>query len=485
MKALRNLYTHFASIHAVLKQSYRTILAVMLCPTLAILLAVVIMTNQYNQKINNINSASTIQSQLGSALNDELWYIISEQQEGSAEAYEEILTAVEKQMKNLQVKSQSDAAALRYVQAAQRALDTLGQYTEKLHTQIFEQASATEKEGLYREIKSVIGMVDTMMQQYIKEEIDVIALQNEHIRQVILIIAIIVGAVLLFMIGFSVTTYNNVMNGVIKPIRSMENMTDKIRAGDLTARVEITQVEELSRLCESLNLMVQRISDLLDEQVQAQWALRKSELRILQEQITPHFVYNTMETIIWLAEEGRTEDVVNITMAFTEFFRISLSRGREYVYVSEEVRHIEKYIEIQKVRYASFLTSDIIIDPSIMDCKILKLVLQPLVENAIYHGLKKRRGLGHISVTGVKTMTGGIMFVVEDNGVGMKPESLNKIQKALQERTIPKEIGVGLFNVNQRLRLFYETEGLQITSTYGTGTSVSFEIPLQRSETAE
>ena len=229
-----------------------------------------------------------------------------------------------------------------------------------------------------------------------------IAQQNAHIRQVILIIAVFVGVLLLFMIIFSVTAYNNVMNSVIKPIRDMEEMTDRVRAGNLTARVEITQIEELSRLCESLNLMVQRISDLLEEQVQAQRALRKSELRILQEQITPHFVYNTMETIIWLAEEKRNEDVINITMAFTDFFRISLSRGREYVNVSEEVRHIEKYIEIQKVRYASFLTSDIIVDPSILNCKILKLVLQPLVENAIYHGLKERRGPGHICVTAVK-----------------------------------------------------------------------------------
>ena len=122
------------------------------------------------------------------------------------------------------------------------------------------------------------------------------------------------------MIIFSVTAYNNVMNSVIKPIRDMEEMTDRVRAGNLTARVEITQIEELSRLCESLNLMVQRISDLLEEQVPAQRALRKSELRILQEQITPHFVYNTMETIIWLAEEKRNEDVINITMAFLLIF---------------------------------------------------------------------------------------------------------------------------------------------------------------------
>ncbi|MCH1978267.1 sensor histidine kinase [Lawsonibacter sp. OA9] len=485
MKIMKNLYTNFASIHIILKQSYRTILTVMLCPTLAILLAVVIMTSQYNQKIGNINSASIIQSQLESALNEELWYIVSEQKEGSAEEYADILTDVENMMENLYLSSHSDTEALRYVQAGQRALDTLQQYTDKLHLQIEQRVSATENEGLYREIKSVIGMVGTMMQQYIKEEIDMIALQNEHIRQVILIIAVFVGAVLLFMIGFSVAAYNNVMNGVIQPIRDMEEMTDRVRAGNLTARVEITQVEELSRLCESLNLMVQRISDLLEERVQAQRALRKSELRILQEQITPHFVYNTMETIIWLAEEGRNGDVIDITMAFTDFFRISLSRGREYVNVSEEVQHIEKYIEIQKVRYINFLTSDIIIDPGIMDCKILKLTLQPLVENAIYHGLKKRRGAGHISVTGVKTMTGNIVFVVEDNGVGMTPGKLTRIQRALREGAMSDEIGVGLFNVNQRLRLYYETEGLQIMSTCGAGTSVSFEIPQQRSEAAE
>ena len=133
-------------------------------------------------------------------------------------------------------RSQTDTEALRYVQAGQRALDTLQQYTQKLHQQIAEKVSATENEGLYREIKSVIGMVDTMMQQYIKEEIDVIAQQNAHIRQVILIIAVFVGVLLLFMIIFSVTAYNNVMNSVIKPIRDMEEMTDRVRAGNLTAK---------------------------------------------------------------------------------------------------------------------------------------------------------------------------------------------------------------------------------------------------------
>lgn len=467
------------SIRGTLKESYRMILTVMLCPMLALLLALLLMTQQYNRTIADINTATELQSELTQTLSGRLWDVVSGQSEFDTAAYEVFFAGIDASMQSLQHTSPGDTQAGAYLRAAQRAIDTLSQYTGRLHAQLDAQVSTSENEVLYREIKSVISMVEHMLQQYIAEEINAIAYQNQSIRRITFALAIVVALVFALMFALSVYTYRGVMDGVLRPIREMEVLANRVRQGDLRARVKQTEVEELRSLSDGLNLMVQRIDTLIAEQVQAQRDLQRAEIRILQEQITPHFVYNTMETIVWLAEEGRTQDVVNITMAFTDFFRISLSRGREFIKIREELQHIQSYIKIQQVRYHGLVTCEMLIDPDILDCSIAKLVLQPLVENAIYHGIKPRRDTGRITVTGVKTMSQRIMLVVRDDGIGMDAQSLQRVRDALQAETQPQDIGVGLFNVNQRLKLFYGASGLHIDSEAGVGTSISFEIPIE------
>lgn len=290
MKPWLNLYPRCMSIHAILKQSYQVILTVMVCPLLALLIAVFIMTSQYRQRINNINMASDIQAELGKDLKLELWNVVSGQENEKDETYKVILENVEDQLKILHEESQADTQALGYVEAAERALDTLRGYTELLYGQIADRASVSDIEAVFRDARSVIGMIESMMQQYTQEEIDIIAIQNEHIQTVIFALMILILLIVMLMIFFSVCTYFSVMNGILGPIRNMERMTNQVRAGNLSATVEETRVAELSNLCEDLNLMVKRIRNLLEEQIQTQSDLRRAELRILQEQITPHFV---------------------------------------------------------------------------------------------------------------------------------------------------------------------------------------------------
>ena len=200
--------------------------------------------------------------------------------------------------------------------------------------------------------------------------------------------------------------------------------------------------------------------------------------RALLAQITPHFMYNTLETIVWLAEEGRNSEVVEMTMAFTGFLRISLSRGADYITVEREEQHVANYLQIQSVRYGSIMRYTIDIDPALHERYMLKIVLQPLVENAIYHGIKRRRGRGQITVTG-RRQAGGMYFAVEDNGMGMTPERLAEVRTSLQNGA-PLDPdgkgGYGLRNVEQRLRLYYGC-GLTIESEYRHGTRISFTVP--------
>ena len=224
--------------------------------------------------------------------------------------------------------------------------------------------------------------------------------------------------------------------------------------------------------------MAEQLGALIHERVEQEKTIKKAELRALQAQITPHFMYNTLETIVWLAEEGRNSEVVEMTMAFTGFLRISLSRGADYITVEREEQHVANYLQIQSVRYGSIMRYAIDIDPALHERYMLKIVLQPLVENAIYHGIKRRRGRGQITVTG-RRQAGGMYFAVEDNGMGMTPERLAEVRTSLQNGA-PLDPdgkgGYGLRNVEQRLRLYYGC-GLTIESEYRHGTRISFTVP--------
>ena len=145
--------------------------------------------------------------------------------------------------------------------------------------------------------------------------------------------------------------------------------------------------------------MAGKIDDLIKQNIEEQKNLQKAEMKTLQAQITPHFLYNTFDTIIWLAEEEQMDDVIKVTQAFSEFLRISLSRGHEWITVGQELEHVRNYLTIQKIRYSVILQYSIEVQDGLENLKMLKLSLQPLVENAIYHGIKNKRGRGHIKVT--------------------------------------------------------------------------------------
>ena len=207
--------------------------------------------------------------------------------------------------------------------------------------------------------------------------------------------------------------------------------------------------------------------------------LKKSELRTLQAQIAPHFLYNTLDAIVWLAESGSTDEVVHITRALSDFFRISLSQGRDWIEVSEELKHLRGYLTIQKVRYRDILDYEIDVSAQAQEGLILKLLLQPQEENAIYHGIKFRRRGGKVRVLGRREGE-QLYFAVIDNGPGMSEERLLAVIAGLGEEDA--STGYGLSNVDRRIRLYYDQEeGLGIESG-PEGTRVSFRVPRKTRE---
>jgi two-component system sensor histidine kinase YesM len=262
----------------------------------------------------------------------------------------------------------------------------------------------------------------------------------------------------------------------------------RLTGGDLKARVPEMEVEELSELARQSNVMANRLETLIERSRLEQENLAKSELRLLQAQINPHFLYNTLDAIIWQAQSGKSEEVIHLTRALSDFFRISLSSGADWIPLSGEVQHVSGYLSIQKTRYRDILNYEIDIPEALQGGYIVKLLLQPLVENALYHGIKGKRGGGVIRVSAA-TEGEKVRFTVADTGKGMTPEELSRVV-AVMRSDAPALSGVapaegssfGLRNVDARIRLFYRQQtGLEIQSGPG-GTVVSFCVPLKSRE---
>ncbi len=206
----------------------------------------------------------------------------------------------------------------------------------------------------------------------------------------------------------------------------------------------------------------------------------------MQEQINPHFLYNTLDTIIWLIEGNLSEQAVDMVVSLSDFFRLVLSHGKEFITIKDEELHIRSYLEIQQVRYHDILDYEISIAPELYPYRILKLTLQPLVENALYHGIKYKRAMGKITITGFmmrEEQENRICLSVKDNGVGMEEEELRRLQKEIVRPCKETESGFGLANVNERIRMNFGMEyGLTITSEKGEGTEVRVMIPAQNIE---
>jgi len=228
------------------------------------------------------------------------------------------------------------------------------------------------------------------------------------------------------------------------------------------------------------------ITEPIEKQVRAeQRQLRKAEFELLQAQINPHFLYNTLDAIVWSAEAGNQKQVIAMVGSLSDFFRTSLNKGKEIVTVREDLHHVRSYLEIQQIRYLDILSYQIDVPEELYDYRVPKITLQPLVENALYHGIKNKRGGGQIVVRGWEDVD-SYYIQVEDNGIGMTPERLSDIRTALKEATPAENVLYGLYNVNERIRLnLGESYGIHIDSIYEEGTKVTLHLPKNSTEFVE
>ena len=473
---------------ASIKNRLNMLLVICLVPlTVLILYLVVIMqqfSGRYDEVVENITKANAYNIDFKDDLDYQMYIIVA----NSERADELIDTAEPRRM----IEEAREVFQGLYESAdaeyGKQRLNRILKSLNILEDRVIEIETDAKVSGFYDknmerldlDIRVLTELIQEQIQEYIYYETTNLEVLREGIRSDVDRTLRMTSIIFLLILVSAFLISQKLMQGIMVPIGRLCEVTRKAAGGDFTVRAKEDNSAELSVLNSSFNSMIEKIGNLVEDIRVEQLNLRATELKLLQAQINPHFLYNTLDTIIWLAEAGKKDDVVMMVTTLSDFFRTTLSKGRDYISVREEEAHIRSYLQIQQFRYRDILEYSIDIPEELYEYPILKLTLQPLVENALYHGIKNKRGLGHIRVSGEK-QEGSLIFRVWDDGRGMESDRLEKVGRLIRgeeevDRSDPSRFG--LFNVAQRLRLNYGAQyGISLESVYGEWTEVTVVIP--------
>lgn len=288
--------------------------------------------------------------------------------------------------------------------------------------------------------------------------------------------------VTLIMLIVAVLLYYFVARTITSPMKQLEDAMSKVEKSDYfrLENVDIAASKEVEALAKRFNKMMQKISELMKRVVAEQDAQRKSELKALQNQINPHFLYNTLDSIIWLIENEKNKEAGEMVVALARLFRIGISNDSEVLPVRNEIEHVRNYLLIQNIRYADAFDYEFDIEETALDVNTMKLVLQPIVENSIYHGLKSKVDKGHIKIS-VYIEDGYLNLSVADNGYGMRQETIDALYASFRDGVVSNS--VGLKNIYQRVMIYYGGDAqMRIESELDEGTTITIREPLNRYE---
>ena len=268
-------------------------------------------------------------------------------------------------------------------------------------------------------------------------------------------------------------------HSIYKPIKTIESSMKSVQSGNFKVQILKERKDEFSILNRGFNQMVSQIQKLIDELYHQRLLYKEAEIKNLQAQINPHFLYNTLDTIHWMAKLNKMKQVSDLTFSLAHFYRINLEGGKKIVTVRSTIELIKEYLNIQKVRYGNKFNVYMELDETLFEFKILHLIMQPLIENAIYHGIEKKKEQGNIWIR-LFSADGNMIFVIQDDGVGISREKLEKITLQLKGQKSDDGSSFALVNIHKRIQVYYGEEyGLDIQSQISQGTIVKVFIPVQ------
>lgn len=444
-------------------------------------LEVIRFNRKYDAIITNITTANSINGYIKPAINTEMYNIVAGKKEFKDGDQYQIIDEVNSQLESMMANASSDKSRIK-LEVIRRTMNTLTSYVDKMGQQIEQGSRVAANEMVLYDIRGVSDVVEESTQDYMLFEVNQAELEYEENKTRFSRLLIAYLILLPCVLVFSFAAAWIISASIYIPIKKLHDVTTTITRNDLQALVTSHNVDEITELGMSFNIMIGQIRQLLDSKMKEQETLKKAELKALQAQINPHFLYNTLDTIVWMAQAKKIDQVINIVQVLSNFFRISLSKGQEWITIEQEIEHIRCYLTIQKLRYHDILDYQIEVDEDILSGTILKLTLQPLVENALYHGIKNKRSGGTITIRAKRVGLDQVRLEIIDDGVGFSPYKLSRINASLNDDTgviALSESGFGLENVHKRIQLYYGKQyGLTVQSKYQSGTQVTVTIPL-------
>lgn len=456
-----------------LHKKLKNLIIVLGIPFLVMLLIVFPMVYQFNREyaitLHNATTASEFNFDFKEKLDLDMYYFVVGNKSVDHLPLEEVDYArnVIKRLK----KTTTSKENLWRVKSLLRLCDRLSECMVNIEkTERYD----SQMEQLEHDIYILTGLIQSYISDYIRDEVKQLSEIQTSIQVRVMMMIGMVAGVCIVLFAIMVTYSTKISKTITGPVYQLCKKVENIGKGDFMVEPIETDSVEMDKLDRGFNEMSVKIQQLLQREKDNQKALRKAEMELLQAQINPHFLYNTLDSIIWLAEAHQDNEVIQMTSNLSTFFRTSLSKGKDIISIESEKQQVESYLKIQQVRYSDILEYSIKISDSLKNYDIPKLTLQPLVENALYHGVKNRRGIGHIDVFGIDDGDYIILKVVDD-GAGMKKEQLEALRKGIYE---DKRTGLGLLNVHNRLKLYYGDDyRITFDSEFGEGSTVTIRIP--------
>lgn len=463
-----------------------------LCVAAYLLYALLSYGNAYDRVVRNMTMANSYNLSFKEEMDENLYKIVVSGTtfdeipgSDSLEDPYELLDELQGDFRELESIT-TDATSRRWLQNLLRNIDTLRERVDDIRLNLQESGHYDENiEMLDNNIYILTELIQDDIQYYIYYQTQSMEMLRASLNQQVFTFIVCMILLLAALTAFVAIIETRISRSISGPILGLSQVTHEIAQGDFSVRADEKGDRELGALAASVNNMAEHLSVMVMQIREDERKMRKAELRLLQEQINPHFLYNTLDAIVWMIEDGKSEQAENMVVSLSTFFRTVLSRGREFISIREEVQHIRSYLEIQKARYQDILSYEIQVAPELYPYETLKMTLQPLVENALYHGVKNKRSGGLIRISGERDGK-LIRFKVEDDGIGMNAEALTHLQEEIRRPCKETDTGFGMANVNERIRMNFGADyGLMIESEEGKGTRVWVTIPAVLSENAK
>ena len=463
-----------------------------LCVAAYLLYALLSYGNAYDRVVRNMTMANSYNLSFKEEMDENLYKIVVSGTtfdeipgSDSLEDPYELLDELQGDFRELESIT-TDATSRRWLHNLLRNIDTLRERVDDIRLNLQESGHYDENiEMLDNNIYILTELIQDDIQYYIYYQTQSMEMMRASLNQQVFTFIVCMILLLAALTAFVAIIETRISRSISGPILGLSQVTHEIAQGDFSVRADEKGDRELGALAASVNNMAEHLSVMVMQIREDERKMRKAELRLLQEQINPHFLYNTLDAIVWMIEDGKSEQAENMVVSLSTFFRTVLSRGREFISIREEVQHIRSYLEIQKARYQDILSYEIQVAPELYPYETLKMTLQPLVENALYHGVKNKRSGGLIRISGERDGK-LIRFKVEDDGIGMNAEALTHLQEEIRRPCKETDTGFGMANVNERIRMNFGADyGLMIESEEGKGTRVWVTIPAVLSENAK